>query len=964
MGSIGTLTERRAMTFQTRALCTVSALALTTYAALGAHAAFAQDQNAQTELEEVTVTGSRIVRDGYQAPTPLSVIDSAALESTSASNVAEFVNTMPVFSGSQMPNTAQGSVSAGTSGVNSLNLRNLGATRSLVLIDGQRSVGSLTTGVVDINTFPQQLIQRVEVVTGGASAVYGSDAVSGVVNFIIDKQFTGVKGEVSGGVTSYGDDKNYKIGLSAGFGFGGGRGHVLLSGEQVDRSGILDDGDRAWNEVGWGIMTNPLYGNPTAACPACSTSVPQRLLLPSVSESNAAPGGIIVSGPLKGTAFGPGGVPFQLNYGSIVLDPKMSGGDWKFTESRQNHGNSLSPSESRQNAFMRVAYDITDSINIFASAGWAREKPYTRSFTQFQLGNAGTIKADNAFIPAELRARMTALGLTTFALGSMNYDLPIVAVSNDRKVNRYVVGGNGKFDAFGTGWSWDAYFQNGVSRSNINAIGVASKSRFALAIDAVRNANGQIVCRSTLTNPNNGCVPWNEMGIGVNTDAARAYLTGTAHINQKLTQNVWAGSVTGEPFSNWAGPVSIALSAEHRSEKSTGVNDPVSQAVDWFAGNYLPVIGGVTVTEGALETVVPIAKGQPWADSWDLNAAVRATDYSTAGYVTTWKIGTTYTPIPDIKLRVTRSRDIRAPNLQELFAGGTSNQVTVFDAVTNTSPLVRGVVTGNTKLKPEKADTTGIGVVLQPSFLSGFSASVDYWNIDIKGSIGTIGAQGVFDLCVQGAQQFCQAITRVNGVATGYLAAPFNLSVQKARGLDLEASYRMPVSDLVSGWAGDVSLHGNATHYMKNFTDNGINKPTDTAGQNTSGGPPSWRMSATLAYDNNPIKASLTARAISGGTYDNSYITCTSGCPVSAVDNTTININHMAGAFYLDTSLSYKFGISESAEGEAFLNVKNIANRDPAAFAPFNTSFYLLLANATLYDTMGRVFRAGLRFKM
>ena len=293
---------------------------------------------------------------------------------------------------------------------------------------------------------------------------------------------------------------------------------------------------------------------------------------------------------------------------------------------------------------------------------------------------------------------MTALGLTSFAIGSMHYDLPSFGADSDRTVNRYVVGATGKFDALGSGWAWDTYFQNGKNRNSVNAYDVASRSKYTLAIDAVRDTNGRIVCRSTLTNPTNGCVPYNPLGIGVNTDAALTYLVGASHLNQDLIQNVWAGSVTGEPFSIWAGPVSLAVSLEHRTEKTFGVADAGSLATDWFAGNYKPIMGSFNVTEGALETVIPLAKGESWADSWDLNAAARFTGYSTSGFVVTWKASTTYTPIPDIKLRVTRSRDITAPNMQELYAVGTSSQGNNFDPFTSTSPLVRGVGIGNTSL--------------------------------------------------------------------------------------------------------------------------------------------------------------------------------------------------------------------------------------------------------------------------
>ena len=217
--------------FNAKALGTVSALAIAVASFAAPYSARAAEQGAAAQeaeqsLEEIVITGSRIIREGFEAPTPLSVIDTATLERAPAANIAEYVNTLPVFAGSRSPNNSQNGISAGDAGVNILNLRGIGANRTLVLIDGQRSVGSVLSGGVDINAVPQQLISRVEVVTGGASAVYGSDAVGGVANFVLDRTYTGVKGEVSGGLTSYGDDKNVKVGLAGGFDFGGGRGHM------------------------------------------------------------------------------------------------------------------------------------------------------------------------------------------------------------------------------------------------------------------------------------------------------------------------------------------------------------------------------------------------------------------------------------------------------------------------------------------------------------------------------------------------------------------------------------------------------------------------------------------------------------------------------------------------------------------------------------------------------------------
>ena len=972
LGSSGTQ-RRYGVSFSARALTTVSAFAIATVIA-SPHAARAAapapaSQEAEGNLDEVIVTGSRIIREGYEAPTPLSVVDAAAIERAPAANIAEFVNTMPVFAGSQTPNNTQNGISAGTAGANTLNLRGIGAPRTLVLLDGQRSVGSLLAGSVDINAFPQQLIKSVEVVTGGASAVYGSDAVSGVANFVLDRTYTGVKGELSGGLTSYGDDKNAKVALAAGFDFGSGRGHILLSGENVYQKGIiLGANGRAWDDTLTVNMVNPLYG--TNAALGQSTSVPQRLILPNAGFSNATPGGMIVSGPLKGVVFGQGGTPHLLNYGSIIAAPFMVGGSVQETLIPRDQIGSLDPGQKRSGIFIRADYDITDSLNLFVQTSWNGSRTFSQCCPQFQPGNAAVIKADNAFIPATVRAQMVALGVTSFQTGSMNADIGPFGSNNERNVVRNVIGGNGKFDAFNTGWSWDAYFQNGYSRSSVNITNVGSRSKYTQATDAIfAPANtvgipvGTIICRSTLTNPKDGCIPYNAMGVGVNDLNAVKYVRADIGSYQyaNIMQNVWAAAVTGEPISLWAGPVSLALSAEHRTERVKNITDEQSKLINWFGGNYLPINGSFNVTEGAAETVIPLAKGESWAVNWDVNAAARFTHYSTSGNVVTWKVGSTYTPIPDVKFRVTQSRDIRAPNLQELFAAGTSSQGEIFDPFTSTTPTVRGFATGNLNLKPEKADTTGVGIVLQPSFLPGFSASVDYWKIGIKSAIRGVGTADVVRLCFEGNQQFCPNITRVNGLITVVQTSPFNIAVQKTDGLDIEGSYRFALDDVIGGMAGNFSLHGNASLYFKNFINDGITVPTDTAGENQGGAPPNWRYSLTIGYDLDPINVSLTGRAVSSGTYNNSYIECTSGCPVSTTVHTTINNNQIPGGFWLDAAISYKLAITDSVAGEMFLNVRNLGNVDPPKI--YNV-YYLQNTNQSSYDAMGRVFRAGIRFKM
>ncbi len=974
-----------------RALSTVSALALVTVALGAPYSAYAAEQTAaqqqaEEDLGEVVVTGSRIVREGYEAPTPLSVVDAAAIQASATQNIAEFVNTMPVFSGSQAPNTGQSGISPGTAGVSTLNLRNMGGGRTLVLLDGQRVVGSLLTGVADINALPQQLVSRVEVVTGGASAVYGSDAITGVVNFILDKEYTGIKGEISGGATSYLDDENYKINLSAGFPFSGGRGHVIMSGEQVYKAGIFDGPQRDWAFTGVGWVTNPTY--------TATNGQPRWLYFPDrVGNSNGTPGGIVVNGPLKGTYFGPGGSVNQLNYGDVVFDPLMHGGDWQYTDVHDKMF-SLDPMESRQNVFARVQYEVTDNFTVFASASWGSGRTKGQAWAIFNPGNAAAganaIKADNAFIPDVLRARMTTLGVTSLTLGSYNSDMPSVYSNNPRILNRNVIGANGKFTAGGKDWNWDAYFQNGYTRSSLNIHGVILRDRFNAAIDAVRNPNGQIVCRvNTDANPANdmaGCVPWNLMGEGVNSEAAYAYLTGNhgyAYSYQKLIQNVAEATVGGDPFDVWAGPVSVSASFAYRQEKSRGIVDANAQASNWFGGNYKPLIAQYNVKEASFETVVPLAKGESWADNWDFNGAVRVTDYQTSGVVVTWKVGTTYSPIPEVKLRVTRSRDIRAPNLNELYAGGVPTSAALpRDPFTGTSPQHRFLQQGFTGLKPEKADTLGVGLVISPSFLPNLTVSADYWDIVLKDGISTIGAQATVDLCYSGDRpDLCQFITRFppTGVAPYATIGAIdlititniNIATQNTKGIDLEGSYRWLAEDLVEGWAGDFNLHSSATMYLRDYTNPGFpgGVLSQRVGENSGGGgggggPPDWRISTTLGYTLDPINVTLTVRQMSSGTYNNNWITCTAGCPASTTQNETANFNYLKGYTYFDLGLQYRFGIGEDVDATAFINVRNIMNTDPVQVAQRTNPYIQPPMNSSTYDTLGRVFRAGLRFKM
>ena len=920
-------------------------------------------------LDEVVITGSRVERAGFEAPTPLTVMGIEELKAAPVSNLAEFVNTLPSVVGSATPQTSNTSISAGTAGVNALNLRGLGTVRTLVLVDGQRSVGSILNGTVDVNNIPQSLVKRVEVVTGGASAAYGSDAVSGVVNFILDRDYTGFKGEFDANESGEGDNKSVRGSLTFGTPFAGDRGHFIAAADYTDDRGVKGV-PRDWNQNGWYMINNPAY--------TATNGQPEYLVTPNAALMQASAGGLITNTVLRGTAFGPGGVPYQFNYGSFrpsasaatpqTAGPWMVGGGWE--DNQFNSAQSLKASEERKGGFGRLSFDFTENVTGFVQASYNNTKTNNTTGYQFNQANV-VIRSDNAFIPASVRSVLQANNLAQFTMGTMNADLPLRLAVNDRTVTRFVAGLDGRVNLFDSSWKWNAYYQRGESDSLEMAQDITNNARLALAQDAVfRPGTSEVVCRSTLTDPNNGCVPLNRMGIGVASPAALRYVLGNPQREQTLKQSVAAVSINGEPFSVPAGPVSLATGIEWREEEVTGFVDPIYRS-GWFVGNYLPNFGKYDVKEAFLETVVPLASGSALAEALDLNAAVRRTDYSTSGAVTTWKVGITYSPIDDLRFRMTRSRDIRAPNLGELFAAGTSNTNNVLDPFNNNANTqYRGVNRGNPNLKPEEADQWGLGVVLQPSALPGFNASVDYYEIDLTGAIGSLPAQEIVDRCFEGNQVYCVAITR--GVAAGgtniiteIAISPFNLAQRLNRGLDVELSYTRDVAG-IGGNSGNLQLRALMTKYYENFVNDGIVRPTDSVGRNTGDGPPNHIYRLSARYRTGPYSMTLIGRGVSSGVYNTAWVECTSGCPASNSFSRTINNNKIDGQFVMDANLTYAVERDDAMSYEVFFNIRNLLDKDPPIVAPgpAGSAYGTPATNPTLFDQLGRNFRLGVRFKM
>lgn len=922
--------------------------------AISQEAAEAANSKSVPSLEELVVTGTRIVRDGYDAPTPVAVMGAEDLKATATTQIAESINRMPVFAGSIMAGRSSGGVSAGIAGVSFLNLRGLGASRTLVLLDGARVVGAaFNMSAVDVGQFPAPLISRVEVVTGGASAAYGSDAVAGVVNFVLDKEFTGFKSEVSGGATTHGDNDQYKVSLTAGTPFSGGRGHFLFSAEHNYTDGIVGI-PRSWIDPGYQIMVNPVYSSSVA------NGEPQFLVRNSVGLATSAPGGLFNSGPLRGTAFGQGGTPYQLNYGRVG-GQLMEGGDWEIT--RIDDRADLSVRVSSITTFSRASFDLTDNVQVYGQVQWGKNENSSNGPRYFFLSGLN-IAADNAFLPESVRQSMVANNVSSVAFGTTNEDLPSLRADVTRVFRRYVVGATG---TFGDGWGWDAYVQRSTNDLTNRTPNNIIRANYNRAIDAVVDpGSGNIVCRSTLSNPGDGCVPYNVLGVGVASEAGKQYVLGDGWANNLLTQDSAAASVHGEPFSTWAGPVSFAAGTEWRRESIEGAASALDEADALFAGNYHATDGDYNVTEGFIETVVPLARDQSWARSLDLNGAVRGTDYSTSGYVTTWKLGGSYQPIDAIKLRVTRSRDIRAPNLSELFSSGRSGIIALTDPFNdNLSTVVQSRETGNRLLQPEVADTLGIGVVFTPGFLPGFGASIDYYKIDVNDAIATLTRQQYVDLCFDGVTALCSAISRdADGRLNGIRIQPANFKSQRTDGLDIETSYRFSMSDLVASWRGDVTLRFAGTRVFSLETSDRDSTIEGAGAMSTDVlSAPKFSFLASAGYKEGPFTGTLMARGISSGKLDNQFIECSSGCPQSTGEHPTIDRNRVDGALTFDLALAYRFDLDVS-EIETFLAVENLMDEDPPVIPGTRQAGYHVGQPVTAYPAFGRIVRVGVRVNL
>jgi iron complex outermembrane receptor protein len=910
----------------------VSAIALAAAAPGLALAQSAPAEPPAAAVEEIVVTGSRI-QGGMQTPTPVTVVGTQELQKSMQTTVANYLNQLPSF-GAPTSSANPGPGVAGA-GLSLLNLRSLSSARTLVLLDNRRVVNSTTGGGVDTNTLPMTLVKRVEVVTGGASAAWGADAIAGVVNFVLDHDYRGLEVAVQGSTTTYRDNTNEKIDVTFGRSLFGGRGSIVGAATFSNSPEIVRTGDRSWWER-WAVVNNPTY---------TATNGQAKQTWAKTSLVSSSPGGVIVAGPLKGTQFlGPNGTPAPYDFGFTSTTLQVGGTRTLDTAVARNLTNAL----TYGNVFLHGRYDITDNVTAYAEMSYGKSRVKSDSIYYNRASNI-VARVDNPYLPESVRQALVAAGQTTFTMSRLNTEAGPPGGINDREMLRGVIGLEGKVGD----WKWGTYYQRGQVdvRSTTFANGLVP--RYNDAIDAVRNPAGQIVCRSSLANPGNGCIPFNIFGVGAATPAAVNYIFGTTPFQDiTLKQQFVSAEASGPIWQLPAGALTLAIGADASKDQATSTQDADSLAKNYVTGNPQPFNGQVTFKELFGEVNVPLLKDLPLIKQLDLNAAGRMTHYSTSGTVYTWKVGVSDSVTDELRLRVTRSRDIRAPSLADLFTLGQAGTQTVFDPLTQLPYNVRANTRGNADLQPERADTWTAGVVYRPEWLPGLAASVDYYDIRIHGAITSLGSGQTVDLCFGARPELCDRLIRgANNALLEVELIPTNINVLRTNGIDAEVVYRRPMFD------GNVTFRALGS-YQPRLDETDVQGVTTKSGGSIAGlteGQPDFKGNFSVGYDRGPYSVQATFRYIGGAKLRNEW-----------VEGIDIDDNHVGATGYIDLNGGYDFDVHGHATKLSFA-VDNVLNTPPKIVpATPSTVPYGASSPSTrldLYDALGRTYRIGLRAK-
>lgn len=999
---------------------------------------FAQQQG----VEEISVTGSRIrMTNGMTSPVPVTAITTAELSSFSpGSTTAEQLDSLPQFFNTVSAQRSTGGVHT-TAGGSYLNMRGIGAQRTLILFDGSRVVPADKRGSVNVDTLPTALMRSVDVVTGGASAAYGADALGGVVNFVLDRQFEGAKFEVGSGINEYGDGLRWNASAAGGIQIGDNI-NLIGSVQALDIKQIFrDPQDFDWYQA-WGHVTNPAWkpGN---------TSVPQRITLPNVASSESSPYGMIwarngtaSTSPLQdfslnGYVFLPDGSGVRpFNKGNVYAAPNaagstksMSGGpEGDIRLAAFNDAGSGSAVANRS-GFSAIQYTFSDTLSAFAQVMVGRSasrNAVQRGGFEMADGHQMTIYRENAFLPAAVAAAMDAAnggkGIKSFELwrnGGFVDNKDIVPRRMDEEVGVHsMYSWSVGIDAvLPNDWNVRASWQQGETHKVTGVMNNYRWDRVTLAIDAVRQpGTGAIVCNVQLYNPTvaqlaasvstrlmspggtpggggtakttvplgspigmdntiRDCVPYNVFNNMSAPQQVIDYLGSDIVGDSLLAQDFGEVLLSGNLLEGWSGPISFAAGLTYREQNiadglrnlelddlgpvvmvpSLGIRGAgptaTSGSANLHAFSTLPVVvGGYDVWEYFGELNVPLWESESRDQTVGSSIAYRSSQYSNLeDNVESWKLGLDVQVFDGLRLRATKSLDVREATFSERFdaqAGNVFANDPAFNGVSVTTTRVTG---GNPNLVPESANTLVAGFVFQPnfSFLSGLSLSADWYKIDIKDSISALGAQRIINDCYSGAnKKLCAQVMRgADGYITRIFDVFLNVASYRMSGIDYEASYRME-PNFFGNQEESFTIRALAGYQRENMdVPYGSTEGINTAGSLNS---PDLTGNVTVNYGLGPYSIQLQQQYVSDVVINTLW-----------VEGLDVDINTAEAYGMTNLRLGYSGEMSNGSNWNVAFNVSNLLEDAPPRIAGYGLrgGGQVLVGN---YDTYGRRYQLSL----
>lgn len=925
---------------------------------------------AEMDGQELLVTGSRIRRPEVESAMPVSVVRSEQIERLGVVTPYDALVREPAVAPGVGPQNSQFTIDAGTA---SVSLRNMGVNRTLTLVDGKRRVsGSGRSSAVDLNMIPVGIVDRIEIVTGGAAAIYGADAVTGAVNIITKKHVDGLELSMTQGISEQGDAYNLAISAAGGGTFADGRGSMSIGGTYMKSRG-LDTYDRDYAARRLNYVANP-------ANTGAKDGIPDRVIAYDFGEFYYQ--------------FYPTFVVNNVNYGYqdgavrplYVKTPlgnrgEFYGGDGGGVSDIRNVNEGL-PLRTPLEQFAitaRLDYDLTDNIESITRFDYGRTRfdsilVYFREDSRaIYLNGQGTQQGspwaylDNPYLPAPMRQMMVDNGLTRLRISRAYKEWGVFNTSEERNAFTFSQTLTGRLIG---DLAWEGYYQYGRTKSDMAYKDIMRASRWLAARDVIADpVSGLPVCRDAAARAQ-GCVPYNIFGTDAPTAEQRKWLFETRRANRENTQQIFGGNIVGSAFALPAGDLSIALGAEHRRETLATSDDPLAMAGDLvytnFGAKQPRIDASFRISEFYGELVVPLLRDLPFVHRLEIEGAYRYSDYNTIGRTDAWKVAATWSPTPGLTFRGVRSRSVRAPNFGELFEPNTVTQANLSDpcedsfyfANTNRTANCRALglqtpppnslglstVTGggNPDLRPETSNSLTAGVIVQPRFLPGLDIAVDYWRIDIDDVVTTFGANTILNYCVDLPtldNPFCGQITRDSNdpvrSVTAISTQTINASRLEARGIDFSLGYRTEF------FGGQLGADFKGTYLLRKETQAVPGIPASIVRDMGRYTDPRFRASVFLNYARDRWEITLGGRLQGAGIVDPN---------VSSEYN---DKDHIPAIFYGDASVSFK----PTDRLRFTLGVNNVFDVEP----PYNPST-VTGANG-YYDVVGRRFFVSAKTK-